>query len=207
LPATTFARNDMLSWNEIMRRMLRILTLIAFASMMVFGVSPTTAAPVAPGAPAQTSGDYQLGVADELRVTVFNEPNLSGKFTVNSNGMLSLPLIGEVRAAGTTVDQLRTAITDRLADGYLLHPRVSLEVLSFRPFYILGEVNKPGKYPYSTGLTVLNAVATAEGFTYRANKGKVFIKHPGTTEETEVRLTPATPVRPGDTIRIGERYF
>lgn len=158
-------------------------------------------------AASETSGDYQLGVADELRITVFNEPNLSGQFVVNSNGMLSLPLIGEVRAAGITVDQLRNQITTRLGDGYLLNPKVSLQVLTYRPFYILGEVNKPGKYPYSTGLTVLNAVATAEGFTYRANKRKVFVKHAGSNEERQVALTPATPVQPGDTIRIGERYF
>jgi polysaccharide export outer membrane protein len=89
-------------------------------------------------AASRTPGDYQLGVADELRVTVFNEPKLSGEFTVNSNGMLSLPLIGEVRGAGTTVDQLRQTITDKLADGYIVNPKVSLEVLTFRPYYILG---------------------------------------------------------------------
>ena len=190
-----------------MRNTIRLMALLAFVGVMIIGIwsSPMLAQSASAG--AETNGDYQLGVADELRVTVFNEPNLSGQFVVNSNGMVSLPLIGEVRAAGTTVDGLRNDITTKLADGYLLNPKVSLQVLTFRPFYILGEVNKPGKYAYSSGLTVLNAVATAEGFTYRANKRKVFVKHAGSTEEEQVSLTPATPVQPGDTIRIGERYF
>ena len=190
-----------------MWRMIRSMALLAFASVMIIAFSSGPAFAQSASAAEETSGDYQLGVADELRVTVFNEPNLSGQFVVNSNGMVSLPLIGEVRAAGTTVNGLRNDITTKLADGYLLNPKVSLQVLTFRPFYILGEVNKPGKYAYSSGLTVLNAVATAEGFTYRANKRKVFVKHAGSTEEQQVSLTPATPVQPGDTIRIGERYF
>jgi len=183
-----------------------IVALFIFAAVtfLLVGSRPLMAQ-MAP--PVETAGDYQLGVADELRITVFNEANLSGQFVINSNGMLSLPLIGEVRGAGTTVDQLRTKIMERLSDGYLLNPKVTIEVLTYRPFYILGEVNKPGKYPYSSGLTVLNAVATAEGFTYRANKRKVFVKHAGSMEEDQVSLTPATPVQPGDTIRIGERYF
>lgn len=183
--------------------------LLAVSLALAGGFSSLAVAQPMADAPAvtETSGDYALGVADQLRVTVFNEPNLSGQFVVGSNGMLSLPLIGEVRAAGTTVDKLRTEIVARLGDGYLLNPKVSLEVLTFRPFYILGEVNKPGKYAYSTGLTVLNAVATAEGFTYRANKRKVFVKHAGEADEVPVALNPATPVQPGDTIRIGERYF
>lgn len=194
-----------------MRVTIRLIAIFSFICVMITAAWPQPAWAQAAGAASEpaseTAGDYQLGVADELRITVFNEPNLSGQFVVNSNGMLSLPLIGEVRGAGVTVDQLRGTITNKLADGYLLNPKVSIEVLTFRPYYILGEVNKPGKYPYSTGLTVLNAVATAEGFTYRANKHKVFVKHAGSTREGQVELTPATPVQPGDTIRIGERYF
>ena len=185
----------------------RFIAIFIFACVMIAGAAVSRSEAQVASGPVETPGDYQLGVADELRITVFNEPNLSGQFVVNSNGMLSLPLIGEVKAAGTTVDQLRTQVTNRLSDGYLIAPKVSIEVLTFRPFYILGEVNKPGKYAYSSGLTVLNAVATAEGFTYRANKHKVFVKHAGSTAETAVSLDPATPVQPGDTIRIGERYF
>ena len=90
---------------------------------------------------------------------------------------------------------------------FLKDPRVSAEVLTFRPFYILGEVDKPGTYPYTSGLTVLNAVATAGGFTYRADKRNVWIKHNGETSEVKGELTPSTTDAPGDTIRIGERFF
>ena len=84
---------------------------------------------------------------------------------------------------------------------------MSVEVLGYRPFYIMGEVNRPGEYPYSNGLTVLNAVATANGFTYRANKKRAFIRHAGAPDEQRTRLTGTTPVAPGDTIRIGQRFF
>lgn len=167
-----------------------------------FAPADTAGAP-----PQQPAGEYRLGVADKVRLLVFNEPTMSGEFSVGSNGMLSVPLIGDVKAVERTTSQISTEIQQRLADGYLRDPRVNVEVLSFRPFYILGEVNKPGEYPFATDLTVLNAVATAQGFTYRADKSRVFIKSPGEAAEREVPLNSATVVRPGDTIRIAERYF
>lgn len=157
--------------------------------------------------PSPAGQDYRLGVADKVRIIVFNEPTLSGEFYVNANGALSLPLIGSVPARGATPSEVATVIQTRLANGYLKNPQVSIDVLSFRPFYILGEVGKPGEYPYSSGLTVLEAVATAQGFTYRANKRKVFIKHPGQAGAVEEKLTSDVAVQPGDTIRIGERHF
>ena len=153
------------------------------------------------------SFDYHLGSGDKLRIIVFGEDSLSGEFLVSGNGKVSLPLIGEIDALGRTIPELQTAIETKLADGYLKQPRVSAEVLNYRPFYILGEVIKPGEYPFTNGLTVLNAVATASGFTYRADKRKVFIKRAATDMEKVQELTPATPVEPGDTIRIGERFF
>ena len=173
-------------------------------------------APIAPGVSAGASvevagarqvGDYRLGVADKIRMIVFNEPTLTGEYIVNSNGAVAVPLIGEVNAIGRTTSDLQTEIETRFRGGYLRDPHVSVEVLTFRPFYILGEVGKPGEYPYSSGLTVLNAVATAQGFTYRANSHYVFIRSAGETRETRFNLTSTTPVQPGDTIRIGERYF
>lgn len=157
--------------------------------------------------PVSAGDDYTLGVADKVRVIIFDEPSLSGEFFVNANGRLSLPLIGDVKAAGVNTTNLATTIQEKLADGYLRQPRVSIDVLTFRPYYILGEVNKPGEYPYSSGLTVLNAVATAEGFTYRASKKSVVIKHAGESTEEKVDLSPDLRVRPGDTIRIRERLF
>lgn len=155
----------------------------------------------------KVDSDYRLGVADKVRIIVFDEPSLSGEFLVNANGSLSMPLIGDVPVAGSTASVVTEAIKRRLSDGFLKSPQVSIDVLTFRPFYILGEVNKPGEYPYSSGLTVFNAVATAEGFTYRANKKRVVIKHAGAQDESKEKLTPDLEVRPGDTIRIQERLF
>lgn len=174
--------------------------------------SPSATAPLAmataPLTPAASADeDYQLGTADKVRIIVFGEDSLSGEFIVNANGALSLPLIGDVAARGLTPGQLAAQIAARLKDGYLLEPKVSIDVLTFRPFYILGEVNKPGEYPYSSGLTVDAAVAMAEGYTYRADKRKAFIRHAGEDQAQKATLTPDLRVRPGDTIRIGERYW
>lgn len=158
-------------------------------------------------ATAEPIADYKLGVADKVRVIVFNEETLSGEFTVSDSGTLSLPLIGDVKATGRTPREVIRDIEAKLADGYLREPRVSMDVLTYRPFYIMGEVTKPGEYPYSNGLTALNAVARAEGFTYRANKRKVFIKRFGETTEHQYKMDPSVVVYPGDTVRIGERYF
>jgi polysaccharide export outer membrane protein len=181
---------------------------IFFAAMSP-SVAQTSLDPsVAAQAPtAITEPDYQLGSGDKVRVTVYGEPSLSGEFYVTGSGVVSLPLIGEVKAAGLGLRQFQDAVQTALSDGYLKEPRVSAEVLDFRPFYILGEVTKPGTYPYTSGLTVLNAVATAGGFTYRADKGKVYIKRKGETSESKSELSPTVIVQPGDTIRIGERFF
>jgi polysaccharide export outer membrane protein len=112
-----------------------------------------------------------------------------------------------VQAEGLTISELQTSIADALSQGYINEPRVNAEVLNYRPFYILGEVNSPGEYPYTNNLTVLNAVATAEGFTYRADTRRVYIKRADGVSEQAFPLTTATQVAPGDTIRIGERFF
>jgi polysaccharide export outer membrane protein len=151
--------------------------------------------------------EYRLGPADKVRVNVFGEEALTGEFLVGGSGKISLPLIGEVQAEGLTISELQTSIADALSQGYINEPRVNAEVLNYRPFYILGEVNSPGEYPYTNNLTVLNAVATAEGFTYRADTRRVYIKRADGVSEQAFPLTTATQVAPGDTIRIGERFF
>jgi polysaccharide export outer membrane protein len=151
---------------------------------------------------------YRLGAGDKVRIVVYGESDLSGEFDVPSaQGKIAFPLIGDVQAGGLNVGELQTEIEGRLRGGYLKDPRVSIEVLTYRPFYILGEVTKPGEYPYTSGLTVLNAVAIANGFTYRADKRRVFIKRNNDPEEHEYRMSTETKVAPGDTIRIMERYF
>lgn len=150
---------------------------------------------------------YTLGVDDKLALTIYGEPGLSGEQQVGPDGGISVPLIGKVQAEGRTVDAVSEEIRSRLADGYLKQPSVTIAILAFRPFYILGEVNKPGEYPFRKGLSVVGAVATAQGFSYRARKSWVFIRHWGETDERRVELRPDLMVMPGDTLRIGERYF
>jgi protein involved in polysaccharide export with SLBB domain len=150
---------------------------------------------------------YKLGSGDKIRLIVFGETELSGEFVVSGAGTLSLPLIGEVSASGTTATQLQQTIATAFSQGYLKDPKVNIEVLNFRPFYILGEVGKPGEYPFSNGLTVVNAVARAEGYTYRADTRKVYIRHANNVKEVVLPLTSSVMVAPGDTIRIAERYF
>src|SRR5262249_49100055 len=119
---------------------------------------------------------------------------------------IAYPLVGTVDAAGLTVTDFTAQIQTALRT-YVREPNVSVEVTNYRPFFILGEVNRPGTYPYSPHLTALNAVATAGGFTYRANEHRIYIKHPDETTEHAYPLTNSTPILPGDTVRIGERLF
>jgi len=155
----------------------------------------------------RTAPAYVLGNGDRLRITVFGHPDLSGEFDVDGSGAISLPLVGQLDALGLTTPQLESRIVETLDGDYILNPRVSAEVINYRPFYILGEVGSPGEYPYTSGLTVLNAVAAAGGFTYRANKKVVFIKSVDGADEESFKLDTGTAVKPGDTIRIGERIF
>ena len=184
-----------------------LLTLVVAAVALT--IAGCASAPPVQETPALTvdQASYKLGPGDRLRVITFGEQNLTGEFVVNELGHVSLPLIGEVRAGGLTLDQFTEEVTTALANGYLKNPRVSVEVLNYRPFYILGEVAKPGEYPFISGLTVTNAVATAGGFTYRANIHKVFVRGQRETREHAVPLTSTTLIHPGDTIRIAERLF
>lgn len=150
---------------------------------------------------------YLLGSGDRLRITVFGEPDLSGEFEVDGTGATSLPLLGEVRAAGLSLRQFEHYLVDLLADGYLVAPRVNVEVLNYRPFYILGEVKSPGSYPFVVGITVLNAVAMAGGYTHRARQDRAEIVRGGDPDNTIKNAPVNTIVFPGDIIRIPERFF
>lgn len=164
------------------------------------GASAPAATPPAP---------FTLGPGDKIRVTVFGEQAVNGEYTVGPDGAISFPLIGAVDARGRTVGDLRDAIAVKLAAGYILDPKVSIDVLNFRPFYILGEVNRPGQYPYADGLSVAQAVATAGGYTYRARTSRVFLRRAQQAVEEEVSLKGGRQVwvMPGDTVRVAERHF
>lgn len=153
------------------------------------------------------NGTYLLGTGDKVRVTVYNEPSLSGEFAVEPNGVLSLPLIGDVPATGRTTKIVSDEFARKLSDGFLFDPKVSMEVSTYRPFFILGEVNTPGQFPYVAGMTAMSAIATAGGYTPRAKRTQIFIRKFGEQAETEYELTSSLRIMPGDTIRLGERYF
>ncbi len=150
---------------------------------------------------------YLLGPGDKLRVIVFGQENLSNVYTVDGAGQISMPLIEDVPVAGLPTVQVQHAIETRLRNGFIREPRVALEVETFRPFYILGEVTTPGQYPYVNGLTVQKAVAIASGYTPRADRYVAEITRQ-TRNGPLVGSVPLTyPVRPGDTITIRERWF
>jgi polysaccharide export outer membrane protein len=158
---------------------------------------------------ADTAGPYTLGPGDKLRITVFGEETLTGEYGITGAGDVSFPLVGNIKAAGRTIEDLQTELTTKLGAGYLEDPRVSAEIITYRPYYILGEVSRPGQYDFAVGLTLEQAVAAAGGFTYRANSRRLFIKRATETRErlVDLRETPSFQVRPGDTIRVGERFF
>jgi polysaccharide biosynthesis/export protein len=160
----------------------------------------------APQAAASAEG-YILGPNDRIRLKVYGESDITGEYEINSTGQVSIPLAGHIRAAGLTTRQLEKSITSALSKGIVRDPRVNVEIAQYRPYYILGEVKKSGEYPYRLGLTVMDAIASAGGFTYRANENKVFLRRAGASAEETHALDAPVPVFPGDNIRIPERYF
>ncbi len=150
---------------------------------------------------------YKLGSGDKIKITVFKQEELSGEYTINGAGQIALPLIGDVNTKDLTVKQVEDAIADKLKPDYLLNPRVNVQVLNYRPFYILGEVKEPKSYPYVDGMTYLNAVAIAGGFTYRAKEDHVMVIRMNDPKKNEVRLNMDEKVLPGDVIHVEERFF
>lgn len=164
---------------------------------------------IAPGAPEEAASlrDYRLGPGDVIRVAVFDEERLSGDFPVGPAGTVMFPLVGEVPAEGKTVTEFAATLTATLQSGYVREPRLTAQVATYRPYYILGEVRSPGTYAYNPGMTILTAVATAGGFTERATTRRVFIQPADGSAERAYPLTSTTPVSPGDIIRVPERRF
>jgi polysaccharide export outer membrane protein len=150
---------------------------------------------------------YRLGIGDKLKVTVFGEPELSGQFEVGALGNVSMPLIGEVKAKGQPIHEVKDSIVRKLKDGYLNEPKVSVEVLNYRPFYVHGEVRSGGEFQFKNGVTMRDAVAMAGGYTYRANHNYVLLIREEESQERRVDLPSAVTVLPGDNIRVPERFF
>jgi protein involved in polysaccharide export with SLBB domain len=153
-------------------------------------------------------GGLKLQAGDRLKITVFGEDKLTGDYEIDPAGSVSLPLAGTVPAAGLTKAELERLLSKKFSNGaYLKNPKVTVDIATFRPFYILGEVEKPGEYPYKGGLNVVSAAAVAGGTTYRASRSQVLIQRAGEQSFSEYPLSPNIPVYPGDLIRVPERYF
>jgi polysaccharide export outer membrane protein len=177
------------------------------AALAQVAAADGAAADGAAAAGAVAGGTYRLGPGDRVRITVFGEDDLSGEFTVDDGGAVGLALIGNVAAAGRTVGEFQAAVATGYRDGYLRDPRVSVEVLNYRPFFIVGEVKAGGEYAYKAGLTVQDAVAIAGGYTYRANTRVVYVRHAAQDDEQRYELSGRIEVSPGDIIRVPERFF
>lgn len=194
-----------------------LLLVLTFASSEAYARSVRDASnnPADAQAPAgQSSGmstandDYRLGNGDKVRISVFNQRDLTDIYQVDGLGRIAFPLVGQIDVGGLTPKQLEQKIAKVLSPDYVRNPHVSVVVLTYRPFYILGEVTKPGSYPYVSGMTMINAVALAGGFTYRADEDSFNLMRPDRVgKKLKVDAKPETPVQPGDVITVNERIF
>ncbi len=151
---------------------------------------------------------YKLGPGDQIRVITFGEDQLTGDFRVDDRGNIALPLLGSVQAAGLTPEQLDGRVSSQLQEKKLLRdPSVAVEVVAYRPIYILGEVAKPGQYPFQPGMTMLTTVAVAGGFTYRGVQDYASVVRTTGSEPVAGKVTPLSYIAPGDVINVFERRF
>jgi polysaccharide biosynthesis/export protein len=166
------------------------------------GVTAYAGAPAAP-----REGPYTLDSGDKLRVVVYGQEGLTNAYAVDAGGNITMPLIGAVKARGLTTSQFSAAVAAKLRQGYIRDPSVAVEIESYRPFFILGEVSFPGQYPYVANMTVETAVAIAGGFSPRAYRTSVDVSRPADTGSVRRTVPVTTTVHPGDTITVGERWF
>jgi polysaccharide export outer membrane protein len=167
---------------------------------------PATPADIEAATAAATAVPRFQG-GEKIRINVYGEPTLSGDYDIDPNGVVSLPLAGTVRAVGLTQPEFEQELAKKFKSEYLKNPKVTVTILQFRPIYIVGEIAKPGEFPYKPGLNILTAMALAGGGTYRANRNYVLIQHIGETNTKEYPQSATTMILPGDLIRVPERYF
>lgn len=189
--------------------MLRRLSLAALFGIGLPVAGCTTYGPVvvSPEPISVVYASTRLQAGDKIKVTVYGEDNLNGIYDIDPAGNVSLPLAGTVRAAGRTKRDLERTITSRYKSDFLQDPKVTVDIVTLRPFYVMGEAERPGEFQYRTGLNVMAAIATAGGLTYRASRNHLFIQHAGNDYWTKYPIEPSIAVAPGDVIRIPERYF
>lgn len=170
-------------------------------------ITPAGSTPAAYAAASQDPHSYRMGNGDRVRVTVFGEASLTGEYLIDGSGNLSMPLISQVPVGGLTTKEAEWRIAERLRAGYLRNPNVTVQVLTYRPFFILGEVQRSGQYNFVNGITIQTAVAIAGGFTTRARTSKFKVVRLSPDGRQKLLLKPTARVRPGDTIFVAERFF
>jgi polysaccharide biosynthesis/export protein len=158
-------------------------------------------------APSRYDAAYKLDAGDKLRVMVYGQEGLTNTYAIDASGAITMPLIGQVPARGRSPASLATEISARLRNGYIREPSVAVEIESYRPFFILGEVQAPGQYPYVPNMTVESAVAIAGGFSPRAKRGMVTLTHADAKGAARYVVPLGTSLSPGDTVYVGERWF
>jgi polysaccharide export outer membrane protein len=157
--------------------------------------------------PLSADTSYRLGAGDRIKISVFNQEDLTGEYSLDGKARFSMPLIGTVEAGNLTASELESVLVRSFKPDYLVNPRVYVQVLNYRPYYLIGEVNTTGAFPYVAGMTYLKAIAIAGGFSYRAKRGVVYVIRGTDIEQEEVKLDVDEKVRPGDIIRVAERMF
>ena len=158
-------------------------------------------------APVRYDASYRLDAGDKLRVVVYGQEGLTNSYAIDAGGSITMPLIGAVPARGRTTAGLAGEIAARLRNGYIREPSVAVEIDTYRPFFILGEVSAPGQYPYVPNMTVESAVAIAGGFSPRAKRDIVTVTHTENGGSMRATVPLGTPLAPGDTVFVGERWF
>ena len=167
------------------------------------------ASPVQAQEPAaeDTIAGYQLGPRDRILITVFNHTDLSGEYELDGDGRFSMPLIGIVNASGKTPIELEEHLVFRFKPDYLVNPRISIKMANYRPYYLIGEVQSTGSFPFVAGITYLTAIAMSGGYTYRGKKDVVYVIRGNDPEQEEIKMDVNEKVQPGDIIRVAERLF
>jgi polysaccharide export outer membrane protein len=181
----------------------------AFASSRGPSAPVVVAAPAAyvEAAPVRDAAVYHLDAGDKLRVVVYGQEGLTNSYAIDAGGSITMPLIGSVPARGRTTAGLASEIAVKLRNGFIRDPSVAVEIESYRPFFILGEVAAPGQYPYVPNMTVESAVAIAGGFSPRARRDRVTVTHSDAAVTGRFVVPPGTSISPGDTVLVGERWF
>ncbi len=180
----------------MMKRAIRLLALITLFSVVNIAM-----------AGEKSMSDYKLGVGDQIKVTVYEEPELSLDFVLSDAGTISYPFLGEIKVKGMTVSELETLLTEQLKKGYLVSPKVNVRMLGYRQFFINGEVKSPGGYPFLPGLTVQKAIALAGGLTERASRNSMSIVHDDDPSHTPQEVELNSPIHPGDILLVDESFF